>query len=131
MATREPAWRSRQLYGETMNILVVESDRELLAYLQLVLLADKHDVLVFLAGAPAIAKLQAGQADVLVCDLGLPDMDGEVVVRAAKMLPRVPHIVLMSGDPARLERARPLADAVLPKPFRARELLDLLASLPR
>ena len=114
-----------------MNVVVVESDRELLAYLQLVLLTDKHDVLVYLAGAPAIAKLQAGRADVLVCDLGLPDMDGEVVARAAKMLPRVPHIVLMSGDPARLEHARPLADAVLPKPFRARELLDVLASLPR
>jgi DNA-binding response OmpR family regulator len=118
------------MYGDTMNVVVVESDRELLAYVQLVLLADKHDVLLFLAGAPAIVKLQAGQADVLVCDLGLPDMDGEVVARAAKMLPRVPRIVLMSGDPARLERARPLADAVLPKPFRPRQLLDVLASLP-
>lgn len=123
---REPVWRYTERYGDTMNVVVVESDRELLAYTQLVLLADKHDVRVFLAGAPAITTLQAGQADVLVCDLGLPDMDGEVVARAARLLPRVPRIVLMSGDPARLERARSLADAVLPKPFRAPELLNAL-----
>jgi DNA-binding response OmpR family regulator len=111
-----------------MNVVVVESDRELLAYVQLVLLADKHDVQLFFAGAPAIASLQRGAADVLLCDLGLPDMDGEVVARAARMLPRAPRIVLMSGDPARLERARPLADAVLPKPFRVRELLSQVGS---
>lgn len=111
-----------------MNVVVVESDRELLAYVQLVLLADKHDVQVFLGGAPAVAVLQAGHADVLVCDLGLPDMDGEVVARAARMLPRPPRIVLMSGDPVRLERARPLADAILVKPFRMRELLEKVGS---
>jgi DNA-binding response OmpR family regulator len=111
-----------------MNVVVVESDRELLAYVQLVLLADKHDVQVFLAGAPAVATLKGGSTDVLLCDLGLPDMDGEAVARAARTLPRAPRIVLMSGDPARLERARPFADAVLQKPFRVRELLCQVGS---
>jgi DNA-binding response OmpR family regulator len=109
-----------------MNIVVVESDRELLAFVHLVLLAGGHDVRVFMTGAPAVVALQDGTTDVLLCDLGLPDMEGEDVARTAARAPRPPRIVLMSGEPARLERARPLGAAVLEKPFQARELLAVL-----
>ena len=42
-----------------------------------------------------------------------------------------PAIVLWSGDHARLERARPLAAATLPKPFSIVELAELLERLAR
>jgi DNA-binding response OmpR family regulator len=113
-----------------MKIVVVESDRELLAFVHLVLLAGGHDVRVFLSGAPAVLALQEGTTDLLLCDLGLPDMEGELVARAAALVPNPPSIVLMSGEPARLDRARPLGNAVLEKPFQARELLAVLDRMP-
>jgi DNA-binding response OmpR family regulator len=112
-----------------MKVLVVESDRDLLAFLGLVILSGRHDVEQWTAGTPAIIALQRTSVDVLLCDLGLPDMDGEVLARAAAVLPQPPKIVLMSGEPARLERARPLASAVLQKPFPASQLLQILDGL--
>jgi DNA-binding response OmpR family regulator len=111
-----------------MKVVVVESDRDLLAFLQLALMSNRHEVDPFLAGAPALAALEAVRADVLLCDLGLPDLDGEVVARSAAHLPHPPRIVLMSGEPTRLERARPLAAAVIHKPFHASDLLTLIDS---
>ena len=112
-----------------MKVLVVESDRDMLAFLELVLLTGRHDMQALGQGAPAIWTLRKAAPDVLLCDLGLPDIHGEAVASAASELPRPPKIVLMSGEPARLERARPLASAILHKPFEAKALLELLDSL--
>ena len=109
-----------------MRVLVVESDREMLAFLQLLLVAGGHDPRPFSDGAAAIIALPREQPDVLLCDLGLARVQGESVARAAAALPRAPRIVLMSGDVVRLERARSLADAVMEKPFHGQELLEML-----
>jgi DNA-binding response OmpR family regulator len=112
-----------------MKVMVVESDRDLLAFLGLVILSGCHDVEQWYAGTPAMISLQRTSVDVLLCDLGLPDVDGEVVARAAALVPQPPRIVLMSGEPVRLEQARPLASSVLHKPFAAAQLLQLLEQL--
>ena len=109
-----------------MKVVVVESDREMLAFLQLLLVAGGHEPRPFSEGANAIIALPREQPDVLLCDLGLPRVQGESVARAAAALPRPPRIVLMSGDPVRLARARALADVVIEKPFQSQELLALL-----
>jgi two-component system response regulator ChvI len=109
-----------------MKVVVVESDREMLAFLQLLLVAGGHDPRPFADGANAIIALPREEPDVLLSDLALARVQGESVARAAAALPRPPRIVLMSGDAARLARAHALADAVMEKPFHGQELLDML-----
>jgi DNA-binding response OmpR family regulator len=111
---------------EYMKVVVVESDREMLAFLQLLLVAGGHDPRPFSEGANAIIALPREQPDVLVCDLGLARVQGESVARAAAALPHPPRIILMSGDPARLARARHLGDVSMEKPFHGQDLLELL-----
>jgi DNA-binding response OmpR family regulator len=114
-----------------MRVAVVESDRDLLAFLQLALLSGRHDVHPFLFATDAVAALRTTPFDVLLLDLGLPDIEGEEVARLAASLSPPPQIVLMSGEPSRLDRARHLALTVLHKPFPVADLLALLESLRR
>ena len=62
----------------------------------------------------------------VLSDLDMPGLCGEEVARAAALLPRPPRVVLMSGDAARLGRARNLAEATLTKPFSVTDLMSIL-----
>ena len=111
-----------------MRLMLVEDDAALRRFLEVVLGAS-HEVVAHPLGEPALAALAQQTPDVLVSDLMLPDVPGEEIARAALRIERSPFIVLISGDRARLERARPLADATLPKPFTVGELERIVASL--
>jgi CheY-like chemotaxis protein len=107
-----------------MKILIVEDEPTMLTFLERLFLGSGLDVKAFLSGSDAIEMIGAWQPDLLVCDLGLPDVPGEELARAAARLPHPAHVVLMSGDFERLERARPLAASVLFKPFRVLDLVE-------
>ena len=114
-----------------MRILLVEDDPDLLRFLQLVL-GKRHKVQGFTSGKQALAALAQSPPELLISDLHLPDLRGEELARAAVQLEVPPAVLLISGDHARLERARPLAAATLPKPFSIAELerqLEQLAPL--
>jgi DNA-binding response OmpR family regulator len=104
-----------------MKILIVEDEMALRVILEDALL-DAHEVRAVGSGARALHVLRSWQPDVLVTDLGLPGLPGEMLAQAAAALPRPARIVLMSAEPDRLESARVLADVVLHKPFRVQEL---------
>jgi DNA-binding response OmpR family regulator len=108
--------------------MLVEDDAALRRFLEVVLSAS-HEVVAHPLGEPALAALGQSTPDVLVSDLMLPDVPGEEIARAALRVERSPFIVLISGDCARLERARPLADATLAKPFTVVELERIVAGL--
>jgi CheY-like chemotaxis protein len=109
-----------------MKILIAEDERNLLTFLERLLVGCGLDVQAFDSGSAAAAALEWWQPDVLVSDLGLPDVPGEDLARAAAALPRPAQIILMSGDAERLERARPLASSVLLKPFRVADLMKVV-----
>jgi CheY-like chemotaxis protein len=73
-----------------------------------------------------LERLRSARPDVLLSDLDLGGSRGEDVAMAARALNPSPRIILMSGCPDRLESARPLADAVLLKPFDLPALLELV-----
>jgi len=79
----------------------------------------------FASAGAALDRLRAARPDVLLSDLDLAGCRGEDVAMAARALHPVPRIILMSGCPDRLEYARPLADAILLKPFELPALLAL------
>ena len=103
------------------RILLADDDRSALDLVRRALEADGHTVATADDGTEAVARLgTAGPFDVLVADVQMPGLDGIAV--AATALVALPSIglVLMSGYPEVLDRARALggrAVRVLTKPF--------------
>lgn len=111
-----------------MRLLVVEDDEPLRRFLRIVL-AVQHDIVCVGSGREALRQLAHNAPDVLLSDLDLPDLSGEELAHSAASSKAPPAILLWSGDHARLNRARALAAATLPKPFSIAELARLLECL--
>ncbi|HVQ31759.1 MAG TPA: response regulator [Vicinamibacteria bacterium] len=110
-----------------MRIYVVDDDPSLRGFIKRWLAAYRTlEVRTFEDGAAAVEAMEQAPPTLLLSDLDMPGLCGEDVARAAARLPRPPRVVLMSGDLWRLERARPLAEATLEKPFSVTELMSIL-----
>ncbi|MCM4081213.1 response regulator transcription factor [Paractinoplanes hotanensis] len=107
-------------------VLVVEDDRELRNLVRRYLERAGHAVQSTGSGAEAIARLAAGGVELIVLDLGLPDVDGGEVLAAARADGReVPVVVVTarSGVEDRIDGLRHGADDYVTKPFSPTELV--------
>ena len=101
------------------RILVVEDADDARETFTRLLQAEGADVVATGSGREAIEILSGCDIDVLVTDLGLPDVPGDVVIREAVMhCSHRPRVVVVTGyGGAELEGARQAgADVVLTKP---------------
>jgi DNA-binding response OmpR family regulator len=115
---------------ESALIWVVDRDSDLLRFLKTSLVRSMgSEVRLLQCGDEALGAFARSRPDVLLCELDLPGVTGEELASAAAHLPRPPSTVLMSKDVARLERARLLADRLLPKPFPLNELVWSVGTL--
>src|SRR5580692_10033528 len=106
------------------RVLAVDDDPALLRVLRIGLVALGHEVLTAATGARGIAEAAVGAPDVIVLDLGLPDMDGLEVCRRIRQWSSVPIIVL-SADGTEDRKIAALdggADDYMTKPFGMGEL---------
>ena len=106
------------------RILAVDDDTALLRVLRIGLVALGHEVLTASTGAQGISQSAVGAPDVIVLDLGLPDMDGLEVCRRIRQWSAVPIIVL-SADGTEDRKITALdggADDYMTKPFGMGEL---------
>lgn len=107
------------------KILVVEDDRNILSMIQTVLDTNGYQVLTAQRCKQGILMLSSHVPDLVVLDLGLPDMDGEEFIRIARKNSMIPIIVLS----ARTEEADKVsaldlgANDYITKPFGTAELL--------
>jgi CheY-like chemotaxis protein len=113
-----------------MNILIIEDEPAIRDTLQLCLELNGHTVLAA-ADGPDGVRLAAQQPDLILCDVGLPSLDGYGVIAAIRQLPAgrdVPFIFLTArAGPDDLRRARSLgANGYVAKPFTERELMDAI-----
>jgi DNA-binding response OmpR family regulator len=118
--------------GFMHTVLVVEDEREIRELLRRYLTRAGLSVLVAATGAEALLKLEEVRPDLLLLDLGLPDIDGSEVLESAA--PRIPVIVLTAraGVPDRIAGLRAGADDYVVKPFSPTEVvLRVLAVLAR
>ncbi len=107
-------------YGDAVaRVLLVEDDPAIRTALIRGLSEHGHVVLSAATGGEAIAALSEDRPDVIILDLGLPDLDGANVLELAKVLKSAPVIVATARDDER-EMVRLLnagADDYLIKPF--------------
>jgi two-component system KDP operon response regulator KdpE len=107
------------------RVLVVDDDRALARALAINLRARGFDVDVALGGREALSSASSRPPDVVVLDLGLPDLDGLEVLEGLRGWTSVPVIVLSAREDQR-EKVAALdagADDYVTKPFGMDELL--------
>ena len=114
-------------------VLVVDDDTQLLRALRIHLTARGYEVHTAVAGKAAVRAAEEHEIDVVVLDLGLPDVDGTEVITALRAFTTVPVVVLSaradSGDKVRaLDRG---ADDYVTKPFGVDELMARLRAAVR
>ena len=106
-------------------VLLVEDDPALRRALRTTLRNREFEVLEAASGATALVVAADGRPDVVILDLGLPDLDGLDVLRRLRAFSDVPVIVLTARD-EQADKVRALdagADDYVTKPFDTEELL--------
>jgi len=117
-----------------VRVLVVDDEPAIRRFLRTSLDSQGFDVLEAPDGQSALAQMARGTLDVLVLDLGLPDMDGlDVIKTLREQGSTVPIIVLSSrSDEAGKVKALDLgADDYVTKPFGMDELIARLRTALR
>ena len=109
-------------------ILVVEDDVPVQNLMMTTLKAHDYKFLVAGNGETAILETASHNPDIILFDLGLPDMDGVEVIRKIRTWSNVPIIILSarSEDTDKIEALDAGADDYLTKPFSVDELLARL-----
>jgi two-component system KDP operon response regulator KdpE len=107
------------------RVMIVDDEAPILRVLRPSLAAAGYEVIEAENGRDALARVAQQVPDVVVLDLGLPDMDGKDVILALRKWTQVPIIVLSARE-AEAERIAALdtgADDYVVKPFHTGELL--------
>ncbi|MFC0004889.1 response regulator [Micromonospora siamensis] len=115
------------------RILVVDDEPQILRALRINLRARGYDVEVAATGAAALKAAAGHPPDLVVLDLGLPDLDGGEVIRGLRGWSSVPIIVL-SGRAGSEDKVAALdagADDYVTKPFGVDELLARIRAVTR
>jgi two-component system KDP operon response regulator KdpE len=123
--TGEPAARQ--------TILVVEDEPALLRALRINLRARGYEPVTVQAGRPALEQARQRTPDVVILDLGLPDIDGMDLIRELRLVTSAPVIVLSgrTGPGDKIGALDAGADDYVTKPFSMEELLARLRAALR
>ncbi|MGH4016883.1 MAG: response regulator transcription factor [Pseudonocardiaceae bacterium] len=116
------------------TVLLAEDDAGIAEPLSRALQREGHQVVVVGDGPAALARAGAGEVDLLVLDLGLPEMDGlDVCRRLRRIRPEVP-VLMLTARTDEVDFVVGLdagADDYVAKPFRLAELLARVRALLR
>lgn len=111
-----------------LQILVVEDDAPVRNLITTTLKANDYRFLAAVNGESAVAEAASHNPDIILLDLGLPDIDGVEVIRRVRSWSNVPIIVISarSEDSDKIDALDAGADDYLTKPFSVDELLARL-----
>lgn len=118
----------------TVNrVLVIEDDERMARALLVNLKARGYEVAVAHDGASGLSQLAQNPVDIVILDLGLPDIDGVDVTTGIRAWSSVPILVLSArdGDADKVQALDAGADDYLTKPFSMEELLARLRAMVR
>ncbi|MBF2053293.1 MAG: response regulator [Candidatus Sericytochromatia bacterium] len=110
---------------EQARILVIEDDRPILNFLKTSLANKGYQVTAVMEGEKGLAEAAQNVPDLVITDLGLPDMDGLEVVSRLREWTELPIIILSAREKERdkVEALDKGANDYLTKPFGLNELL--------
>jgi two-component system KDP operon response regulator KdpE len=115
------------------RVLVVDDEPQIVRALSINLRARHYEVTTAASGAEALAVAARHRPDVVILDLGLPDLDGVDVIRGLRGWSTAP-IIILSGRSDSTDKVDALdagADDYLTKPFAVDELLARIRAVSR
>ena len=107
------------------KVLVVEDEKSISGLIRAILTANGYDVIMAGTGGEAFSMISSHCPDLVVLDLGLPDMDGMDILKTVRSWTSLPIIVVSARSYER-DKVQALdmgADDYVTKPFSAGELL--------
>ncbi|GAA4622446.1 MULTISPECIES: response regulator [Cellulomonas] len=115
------------------RVLVVDDEPALARALAVTLRAHRYEATVAHSGATALDAVASWRPDVVVLDLGLPDLDGMDVLRTVRSWSGVPVVVLSARQTSddKVEALDAGADDYVTKPFGMDELLARIRAAVR
>lgn len=108
------------------RILVIDDEPAILRAMQLALTANGYETIVAATGTQGVAKATSTNIDLIVLDLGLPDIDGLEVIQQVRSIDTRTPIIILSAQQDLDTKIRALdlgADDFVEKPFNMPELL--------
>ena len=119
--------------SHSATILVIDDEPQIRKFLRISLVSQGYNVLEAATGADGLSQAALKQPDMLVLDLGLPDMDGQQVLREFREWSNVPVLVL-SVRASEVQKVQALdagANDYVTKPFGIQEFLARVRALLR
>jgi two-component system KDP operon response regulator KdpE len=116
-----------------IRVLVVDDEPQLLRAMRINLSARRYEVVVAADGASALNLAARHLPDIVVLDLGLPDLDGTEVIAGLRGWTKIPILVLSGRTDAsdKVDALDAGADDYVTKPFSMDELMARLRALVR
>ncbi|MFT5521430.1 MAG: DNA-binding response OmpR family regulator [Enterobacterales bacterium] len=117
-----------------MRILLVEDDQLLAEGMKTCLKREGFTVNHLDKGSMAVASMKSDPADIIILDLGLPDMDGLAVLRKIRQQGHITPVLILSARDGLEDKVKGLdtgADDYLTKPFETVELFARIRALER
>ncbi|MGV9382825.1 response regulator [Nonomuraea sp. NPDC003707] len=115
------------------KILVVDDEPQILRALRINLAARQYEVAVAENGSSALREAAEWHPDLVVLDLGLPDIDGVDVIHGLRGWTRIPIVVLSgrAGNQDKIDALDAGADDYVTKPFSIEEFLARIRAVSR
>ena len=107
------------------TVLIIEDEKIILTFMGKVLKNQDYRVLSADTGAQGLELIRSQCPDIILLDLGLPDMDGDRIIQEVRTWTSIP-IIVISARTAEKDKVRSLdlgADDYITKPFGTSELL--------
>ena len=76
------------------KVLIVEDEQSISSFISMILTANGYDTIIVNTGEEALTMISSHCPDLIVLDLGLPDMDGLEVLRSVRKWSSLPIVVV-------------------------------------
>jgi two-component system KDP operon response regulator KdpE len=115
------------------RVLLVDDEQAIRRFLRVTLTSQAYTVIEAASGQDAVSSVVTHKPDVVILDLGLPDIDGVEVTRVLREWTQIPIIILSvrGSERDKIDALDAGADDYLTKPFGVGELLARLRAALR
>ena len=120
---------SHSIKTEEANILIIDDEPQIGAVLSEILSHQGHQTSAFDNGKDGIDALKNGSYEILITDLGMPDLSGwEVINNARQIEPGVISGVITGWDISEAEAKQKGVDFLITKPFESSQIIQAVAN---